>query len=60
MGIANHTPVICKNLGKTKRKINVYPKVRKKDIGAEAFPLDNVVNKAETKNIAPGKQKITK
>lgn len=36
--IANHTPVTCKNLGSTKRKTIINPKVRRKDMGAETFP----------------------
>ena len=53
MGMANHTPVTSKNLGKTKRKIKINPNVRKKEIAAETFPFDNAVNKAEAKMLQP-------
>ena len=53
MGIANHTPVTCKNLGKTKRKTVINPNVRRKEIVADAFPLDNAVKKADAKILHP-------
>lgn len=58
MGMANHTPVTCKNLGRTKRKTIINPNVRKKDIVADAFPLDSAVNKAEAKILHPENRKL--
>ena len=58
MGMANHTPLTSKNLGKTKRKININPNVRKKEIVAETLPFDNAVNNAEAKILQPENRKL--
>ena len=58
MGIANHTPVTCKNFGKTKRKTVINPNVRRKDIAADAFPFDNAVNNADAKILHPENRKL--
>ena len=58
IGIANHTPVTCKNPGRTKRETVINPNVRIKDIIADTFPLDNAVNKAETKILHPENRKL--
>ena len=58
MGMANQTPVTCKNLGKTKRETVINPNVRKKDIAADTFPLDNAVNNAEEKILHPENRKL--
>ena len=50
-------PVTFKNFGKAKRKIVINPNVRRKDIVADAFPLDNAVNKAEAKILHPENKK---
>ena len=57
-GTASHTPVTSKNLGNTKRDTVINPNVRRKDMVADAFPLDNAVNKADEKILHPENRKL--
>ena len=57
-GTASHTPVTFKNLGNAKRNTVINPNVRRKDMVADAFPLDNAVNKADEKILHPENRKL--
>lgn len=57
-GMASHTPITCKNLGNIKREAIINPNVRKKDMRADAFPLDSDVKKAEAKILHPENRKL--
>ena len=57
-GTASHTPVTSKNLGNAKRNTVINPNVRRKDMVADAFPLDNAVNKADEKILHPENRKL--
>ena len=57
-GTASHTPVTSKNLGNAKRNTIINPNVRRKDMAADAFPLDNAVNKADEKILHPENRKL--
>ena len=58
IGIASHTPVTPNIFGNIKRKIVINPNVRKNEITADAFPLDNAVKKAEEKILPPENRKL--
>ena len=57
-GTASHTPVTSKNLGNAKRNTVINPNVRRKDMVADAFPLDNAVNNADEKILHPENRKL--
>jgi hypothetical protein len=57
-GTASHTPVTFKNFGNAKRNTVINPNVRRKDMVADAFPLDNAVNKADEKILHPENKKL--
>lgn len=58
IGIASHTPVTPKNSGRTSSKKVISPNVRRKDITADAFPLEHAVNRAEAKILHPENKKL--
>ena len=51
-------PVTFKNFGNAKRNTIINPNVRRKDMVADAFPLDNAVNKADEKILHPENRKL--
>ena len=57
-GTASHTPVTSKNLGNAKRNTVINPNVRRKEMVADAFPLDNAVNNADEKILHPENRKL--
>ena len=57
-GTASHTPVTFKYLGNVKRNTVINPNVRRKDMAADAFPLDNAVKKADEKILHPENKKL--